>query len=252
LKNDAKPELAEATIYETGTNRWREFDEWPPEEAKKTKLYLQADGKLSFHIPASADITYEEFVSNPADPVPAFKDITMGTPKYYMVDDQRFFAKRKDVLTYQTEVLSEDITLAGNIWAKLKVSTSETDADWVVKIIDVYPEDIEDEKMKAYQQLVRAEIMRGRFRNSFEHPEQFIPDEITDVNFELMDVLHTFKKGHGIMVHVQSSWFPLADRNPQKYVENIYKADEKDFVKATHRVYHSIDANSFLEIKIIN
>lgn len=252
LKNVEELELAEATVYETGTNRWRKFDVWPPKERKLKNLYFHENGKLSFAEPGNPAVEFNEFISDPSNPVPYIKDTIFDVPKHYMVDDQRFVAKRKDVLVYETAVLANNITIAGNIMAKLKVSTSELDADWVVKIIDVYPENYTDERMQGYQQLVRAEIMRGRYRNSFEFPEAFIPNEITDVDFELLDVLHTFKKGHKIMVQVQSTWFPLADRNPQKYIENIYKAKAEDYIKARHRVYHSEEQSSHLQVGIIN
>ena len=175
-----------------------------------------------------------------------------------MTDDQSFAGRRPDVLVYQTDTLTEDITLAGNIFANLKVSTTGTDADWIVKVIDVYPDyhpDYPDNpahvKMGGYQQMVRGEVMRGRFRNSYEKPEPFVPGQVTDVSFELQDVLHTFKKGHRIMIQMQSTWFPLVDRNPQKYVENIFKANEEDFIKATHRIHTSKDNASHIRVGVL-
>jgi uncharacterized protein len=162
------------------------------------------------------------------------------------------------LLVFQTEVLEEDLTVSGELLAQLLVSTDQYDADWVVKLIDVYPGDHPDDpenpahiKFGHYQQLVRSETFRGRFRNSYEHPEPFIPNEVSEVKFALQDVLHTFKKGHRIMVHVQSSWFPLIDRNPQKWVPNIFEATEEDFVKATHRLYHSQEHPSYLQVQIL-
>jgi putative CocE/NonD family hydrolase len=191
-------------------------------------------------------------------PVPYTEDITTTqgfTPFNYMSEDQRFAGRRPDVLVFQTDVLTDDMTLGGEIMAKLKVSTTGTDADWVVKLIDVYPPDEPNHAympnnnitLGNYQQMVRSEAMRGRFRNSFEKPEPFKPGEVTDVNFRLQDVLHTFKKGHRVMIQVQSTWFPLIDRNPQTYVDNIFKADAKDFQKATHRVYD----NSVIEVQVL-
>ena len=253
---DGKSGLPEAYLFNTGRNEWRQFDKWPTADAQTKPYFLNADGKLTETSTASA--AFSEFVSDPMKPVPYTEDntTTLGfTPFSYMSEDQRFAGRRPDVLTFQTDVLTEDLTLGGEIMAKLKVSTTGTDADWVVKLIDVYPADEPNHAympnknivLGNYQQMVRSEVMRGRFRNSFEKPEPFKSGEVTDVNFRLQDVLHTFKKGHRMMVQVQSTWFPLIDRNPQTYVENIYKADEKDFKKATHRVY----GNSTLEVQVL-
>src|ERR1700712_1715578 len=174
-----------------------------------------------------------------------------------MTADQRFLADRKDVLNYQTDVLDKDVTIAGNIWANLKVATTGTDADFVVKVLDVYPDTASNNKftgtgvkMACYEQMVRSEPIRGKYRNSFEHPEPFVPGKITPVNFELQDILHTFKKGHKIMVQVQSTWFPLIDRNPQTFV-NIMKANEGDFKKATHKIYTSKEHPSYLKVRVL-
>ncbi len=173
-----------------------------------------------------------------------------------MTGDQRFAARRPDVLTYQTDVLDKDVTLAGNIWADLKVSITGTDADWVVKVIDVYPDSAKNNQftakgkyMSGYQQMVRSEAMRGKFRNGFDKPEPFEPGKVTPVNFELQDVLHTFKKGHRIMVQVQSTWFPLIDRNTQQF-QDIMKAKDTDFKKETHRIYTSKNEPSFLKVRV--
>jgi putative CocE/NonD family hydrolase len=192
-------------------------------------------------------------------PVPYAMDIKpVFIPRKYMTDDQRFASRRPDVLVFETEPLEEEVTLAGDILAKLKVSTTGTDADWIVKVIDVYPGDHEDYeetqghiKMGGYQQLVRGEVLRGRYRNSFEKPEPFKAGKVTDVDIQLQDVYHTFKKGHKIMVHIQSSWFPYIDRNPQTFVPNIFDADEEDFQKQTHTVFHSPDNTSSIEVKIM-
>jgi putative CocE/NonD family hydrolase len=245
------------STFETGANRWNTYDSWPPKKTVEKKLYLMQDGKLSFSAPAVTKNVYKEFVSDPADPVPFINGIDIDMKREYMTADQRFAAKRADVLTWQTEVLQSDLTLAGNILANLKVSITGTDADWIVKVIDVYPDSAvnsnwagKDVSFPGYQQMVRSEAMRGKFRNSFEVPEPFVPRKITPVDFELQDVLHTFKKGHRIMVQVQSTWFPLIDRNPQKFI-NIMEAKESDFQKATHRVYFSKDYPSFLILRVL-
>ncbi|GAB3639801.1 CocE/NonD family hydrolase [Spirosoma arcticum] len=259
---DGKTGLPEAYLFNTGRNEWRTFDKWPAPDAQAKQYFLNSDGMLATNkIMGSANPGgngFSEFVSDPKKPVPYTEDITTTqgfTPFNYMSEDQRFAGRRPDVLVFQTDVLTEDLTLGGEIRAKLKVSTTGTDADWVVKLIDVYPPDEPNHAympnknitLGNYQQMVRSEVMRGRFRNSFEKPEPFKPGEITDVNIQLQDVLHTFKKGHRMMVQVQSTWFPLIDRNPQTYVDNIFKADEKDFQKATHRVYD----NSVIEVQLV-
>ena len=182
----------------------------------------------------------------------------MDMQREYMTGDQRFAARRPDVLTYQTDVLDNDVTLAGNIWADLKVSITGTDADWVVKVIDVYPDSAKNNQftgkevyMSNYQQMVRSEAMRGKFRNGFDKPEPFVPGKVTPVNFELQDVLHTFKKGHRIMVQVQSTWFPLIDRNTQQF-QDIMKAKDTDFKKESTRVYTSKDHPSYLKVRVMN
>ena len=257
LKGKGNPNLPEAYVFETGRNLWRKFEAWPPANLEQRNLYLHADGKLSFDAPASTE-AYDEFISDPENPVPFSEAVAIGMTVEYMTDDQRFASRRPDVLDYQTEVLQGEVTLAGNIMAHLQVTTTGTDADWVVKVIDVYPDDHQDfphnpkhVKMAGYQQMVRSEVIRGRFRNSYVKPEPFVPNQITGINLELLDVFHTFKKGHRIMVQVQSTWFPLVDRNPQKYVENIFNANADDFIKATHRVYSSKDNGSHLQVGIL-
>lgn len=253
---DGKTNLPEAYLFDTGRKEWKTFDKWPAANAQTMAFALMPNGDLTRQ-PGNAS-GFSEFVSDPNKPVPYTEDntTTMGfTPFNYMSEDQRFAGNRPDVLTFQTEVLTEDMTLGGEITARLKVSTTGTDADWVVKLIDVYPGDEPNHPhmpnkniiLSNYQQMVRSEAMRGRFRNSFEKPEPFKPGEITDVTFRLQDVLHTFKKGHRIMIQVQSTWFPLIDRNPQTFVPNIFQADEKDFQKATHRVY----ANSAIIVQVL-
>lgn len=198
------------------------------------------------------------FISDPNKPVPFTEVTATGMTREYMTDDQRFAGRRPDVLVFQTEPLAEDLTLAGPLMTHLKVSTTGTDADWVVKLIDVYPPDHEDYahnhkeiKMGNFQQMVRSEVIRGRFRNSYETPEPFTPNEKTDISLPLQDVLHTFKKGHRVMIQVQSTWFPIVDRNPQKYVPNIWLAEEEDFIKATHTVYHSSPEATRIEVMVL-
>ena len=246
LKDGPSANLPDAYMFDTGIKKWEKFDVWPPKGPKPMKLHFHSGEKLSIDQPADPATSFE-YVSDPAKPVPYTEDIkVVFTPRKFMTDDQRFASRRPDVLTFQTEPLTEDLRFAGQILAKLKVATSGTDADWVVKLIDVYPGTHPDYphnpanvRMGGYQQLVRSEVLRGRFRNSYEKPEPFVPNQPTDVTFPLQDVLHTFKKGHRVMIQIQSTWFPYIDRNPQKYVDNIFEADEEDFIKATMKVYGS-------------
>lgn len=247
LKDGADPKLPEAYMFDTGAKAWKTFDIWPPKATANTMLYFGEKGKLGINKPINDKAVFE-YISDPAKPVPYTSQIEglTFTPRNFMSDDQRNASRRPDVLTFESEVLTEDMTLAGEILAKLDVSMTGTDADFIVKIIDVYPDDEPNFKdnpsnivMGNYQQLVRSEVFRGRFRNSFEKPEPFVPNQITKVNIPLQDVLHTFKKGHRIMIQVHSTWFPYIDRNPQKYVDNIYKANEEDFIKSTIRIYGS-------------
>ena len=233
--------IAKAHIYDTGLREWNDYTEWPPKNTMEKTFYLGGDQKLT----EEASSNEEKFISDPAKPVPYNDEIKMVfTPREYMTGDQRFAARRPDVLVFETEVLENDMKLAGPIEAMLKVATTGTSADWVVKVIDVYPEDAENYeetmphlKMSNYHMMVRSEVMRGRFRNSFEKPEAFEANKKTDVNLTLQGVNHTFKKGHKLQIQIQSTWFPLIDRNPQTYVDNIFKAEEDDFQKQTHTVY---------------
>ncbi len=258
LKGKGKQTLPEALVFETGVNRWRKFDHWPPRAVRKRTLYARAGGRLAFDSPQDAEGAHDEYVSDPAHPVPYTEDIVIGMSTAYMTDDQRFASRRPDVVTYQTDVLTHDLTLAGPLRAELVVSTSGTDSDWVVKLIDVYPPDASDPsglrpglRMGGYQQMVRSEAMRGRYRNSYSKPEPFAANEPARVGFELQDVLHTFRKGHRIMVQISSTWFPLIDRNPQKYVPNIFKAEADDFIKTTQRVYRSKAQPTRLEVLVL-
>lgn len=256
LKDAKDAALPEATIFVSGSNEWKKFNTWPPQETESRTLYLQASGKLSFKAPETAD-SFDEYVSDPNNPVPYQQGIQDKRTREYMVDDQRFAARRPDVKVYQTDELTEDITLTGPLLANLAVSTTGTDADYVVKLIDVYPEDAAPTKavaksplMGGYEMLVRGEVMRGKFRNSFEKPEPFVPGKVTAVKYALPDVAHTFKKGHKIMIQIQNSWFPLVDRNPQQFLD-IYHADDKDFQKATHRIYHDKENSSSLTVTVL-
>jgi hypothetical protein len=258
LKDKGNLHLPEAMMFMTGSNEWKRLDTWPPRNMDTKKLYLKPNGVLAFTLPASSESTFDEFVSDPKKPVPYSEDVYFGMTKEYMTDDQRFAATRPDVLVYQTEVLTNDIVLAGPLVAHLKVTTTGSDADWVIKLIDVYPIDAPDNPtthrgmhMGGYQQMVRSEVIRGRYRKSYENPVPFQPNKIEEINLELQDVLHCFKKGHKLMVQIQSTWFPLVDVNPQKYVDNIYEAKSDDFIKATHRVYHQSGNESYIEIGIL-
>jgi uncharacterized protein len=257
LKGKGKFDSAEATIFITGSNEWKNFDVWPPKEVSTKQLYLQANGKLSFEKPMGSN-SFDEYVSDPNAPVPYQQGVNQSRSREYMIDDQRFASKRPDVMVYQSDVLTEDITLTGPLLAKLKVSTTGTDADYVVKVVDVYPDDapnpVPNPKsivMGGYQMLVRGEVFRGKFRNSFEKPEPFVPNEITAVNYSLPDIAHTFKKGHRIMIQIQNSWFPLVDRNPQKFIDIYKDADDSDFQKATHRIYHDQANSSYIEVGVL-
>jgi putative CocE/NonD family hydrolase len=249
LKDEANTKLPEAYMFNTGTKEWQKFDVWPPKDIKPLSLYFGPNGKLSIDKPIDPNAVFE-YTSDPMKPVPYTSQIEglTFTPRNFMSDDQRNASRRPDVLTFETDVLKEDVTVAGEILAKLKVAMTGTDGDFVVKLIDVYPDDApkfehnpKNIVMADYQQLVRSEVFRGRFRNSFEKPEPFVPGQVTEVNVPLQDVLHTFKKGHRIMIQIHSTWFPYIDRNPQKYVENIYKANEEDFIKSTIKVYGSTE-----------
>ncbi len=255
LKGKGDGKFPEAWMFETGTNQWRKYDTWPPKTAKPKTLYFHPNGKLALQAAdSSAAGDYDEYVSDPAKPVPFIDKTVIGMAPEYMCSDQRFAGRRTDVLTYTTEVLTSDVTLVGKIGAELLVSTSGTDSDWIVKLIDVYPDDYPDlspnptgVKMGGYQQLVRGDVFRGKFRNSFEKPEPFKPIQPTAINFAIPDINHTFRPGHRIMVQVQSTWFPLVDRNPQTFV-NIPTAKATDFQKATQRVYYSTDRPSRLTV----
>ena len=258
LKGEGNANLPRALMFETGTNVWRRYDSWPPKNTEPRSLYLHSSGQLSFDPPTESTASFDEYVSDPAHPVPFVNFPALGVPQTYMDADQRFAAKRPDVLVYQTAPLEDDITVSGAVAPHLWVSTSGTDSDYVVKLIDVYPEDFpnpdpnsKEVQMGGYEQLVRGEPFRGKFRNTFERPEPFVPGQPTVLNFSLPDINHTFRRGHRIMVQIQSSWFPLVDRNPQKFL-NIPEATEADFQKATERVYHSKSNASALVLPVLH
>jgi putative CocE/NonD family hydrolase len=270
LKSDGSAKLPRAYVFETGTNVWRQYDAWPPKQAEKKTLYFHANGELSFDPPASDARAFDEYISDPAKPVPFVSYQSQDVPQEYMDSDQRFASSRTDVLVYETPVLQEDVTITGPISPRLFVSTSGTDSDFDVKLIDVYPNDYPDSKfdklegednprtdvppppftMAGYQQLVRGEPFRGKFRHSFEKPEPFTPGKAEQIDFTMPDINHTFRRGHRIMAQVQSSWFPLTDRNPQTFVD-IPSAKPSDFVKATERIYHTKEQPSGIVVGVM-
>ncbi len=264
-------DIAEANIFFSGANEWKTFQQWPPLNVESKNIFLAWNSMLtgndfwSMNKPNNEQ-KFTEYISDPAHPVPYTQDVHLDRTREYMTDDQRFASRRPDVLTFTTNVLAEDITLAGPLVADLKVSISTTDADFVVKLIDVFPDDFSynidnsspqgrlggaSYPMAGYQMLVRGEIMRGKYRNSFEKPEPFVPNKITNLKYTLPDIAHTFKKGHKIMVQIQSSWFPVADRNPQKFTD-IYNCDDSDFQKATIRIYHDAANQSKIILPVLN
>jgi len=268
LKQNAETPLAKAQIFDTGSNRWRQFDAWPPREAQDAHIYLHANGSLSLQPPRPDEGEYDEYVSDPARPVPYVPVAPTSLAEGYTHSDQRFAASRPDVLTYSSEPLPQDVTLAGPVSPRLFVSSSGTDSDFDVKLIDVFPDGEQPADVPAgnnqknmsvsgrsrvpdgYEELVRGEPMRAKLRNSLSDPEPLVPGAVTNVNFDLPDAYHTFRVGHRIMVQIQSSWFPLTDLNPQKFVDTA-AAQKSDFVRATERVYHTLGSPSALAIKLL-
>ncbi len=255
LKGIGELSLPEVSAFETGSNVWRTYDSWPPSNAVKKKIYLQNKEQLSFDVPHDSTGS-DEYLSDPNRPVPYTNDITNDRGREYMTEDQRFVWQRPDVLSFEMTMM-EDMTISGPITANLYVSTTGSDADFIVKVIDVFPQSTKDDpsnssniKMGGYQMMVRGDVMRARYRNSYEKPEALQPGVIEKVSFTLPDVNHTFKKGHSLMVQIQSSWFPLVDRNPQKFI-NIYTAQDGDFIEATHTVYHSSKNSTNLEVYVL-
>ena len=248
LKDEGSFTPSEATIFVSGTNEWKHFEQWPPKNVETKKLYFHPQGKLAFDKVQRTD-SWDEYVTDPNKPVPHQGGLIQNRTREYMVDDQRFAASRPDVMVYQTDPLTEDITIVGPIKNHLKVSSTGTDADYVVKLIDVYPNDApsyQGKTMAGYQMMVRGEIMAGKYRNGFEKAEALTPGMVEKVNFEMPDVAHTFKKGHRIMVQVQNSWFPLAERNPQVFLPP-YTATKADFQKATQRIFHDVNNATYIE-----
>jgi uncharacterized protein len=257
LKDQRAPGLPRALVFQTGANEWRSLDAWPPAASDLRSLHLRADGRLTWEPPSATDPGFREYTSDPAKPVPYTSEIAQWYNPAFMLQDQRFASTRTDVLVYQTDLLQSDVTVAGPVTASLSVSTSGTDSDWVVKVIDVFPDTLPDSAALAcktplggYQMLVRGDVMRGKFRNSLAVPEPFVPDRVAKVEFELQDLFHTFKQGHRIMVQVQSTWFPMIDLNPQKFTD-IFRAQPGDFRKALQRVYSTPEAGSLLRMPVL-
>jgi putative CocE/NonD family hydrolase len=258
LADGPDPGLPEASVFSTGDNRWRRFDQWPPAEATPQTLWLSVDGGLG-DAPPTARAAAVGWRSDPAHPVPYTAKVTIGMDAEYMTEDQRFAARRPDVVTFQTEPLSEALTLAGPVTAKLWVSTSGTATDVVVKLIDVFPDDAPDATlpddtivdMRGYQMMVRSEVMRGRYRDGYEHPKPFVANRATEVDVPLQAVMHTFAPGHRVMVQVQSTWFPLVDLNPHHYVANVFEATAADFVPAQQRLLIERAHPSRLELSVL-
>ncbi len=264
LKGGAAPPNPKAVMFETGSNQWHEYGQWPPQEARPAKLYLHAGGKLTFEAPTETEAgdagkadAFDEYRSDPNHPVPFFWKIVPEMAREYMTGDQRFAATRSDVLTYETEPLEQDTTIAGPLTPVLHVSTTGTDSDFVVKLIDVFPADYpepepnpDEVEMGGYEQLVRGEPFRGKFRKSFEKPEPFTPGSVEEIRFTMPDIDHCFREGHRIMLQIQSSWFPLVDRNPQIFT-NIPTAKPSDFKVAMERVYRSKSQPTYLEFLVI-
>jgi putative CocE/NonD family hydrolase len=261
LKDKGTLTLAEATTFETGANEWRSYASWPPKrEVTERKLYFHAGGKLAFAPPPPTrpDSAFDAYVSDPAKPVPyrvrpilpSFGD--GSTWSTWLMDDQRFAEDRPDVAVWQTPPLEEDVVIAGDVLAKVFAATTGSDADWVVKLIDVYPEKYEpNPKLGGYQLMVANDVFRGRFRKSFEKPEAVTPNKVEEYTVDLHQQSYRFKKGHRIMVQVQSSWFPLIDRNPQTFVPNIFAAKDSDFRAATQKVFRSPQHASFISLPVV-
>lgn len=258
LKDKGEFNQAEATVFETGSNQWRNYDVWPPKNSQPETFYFHSKGKLSSEKPKAGKAA-TEYISDPAKPVPYTNEISGNRNNKYMAEDQRFASRRPDVIYFQTDSLTSDLTLTGEITANLLVSITGTDADFVVKVIDVWPDSLPAQvqrgqpkplDMSGYQQMVRAEVFRGKFRNSFSKPEPFVKDKVEKVSFKLNEVSHTFKKGHRVMVQIQSSWFPLVDRNPQKFV-NIFEANESDFQSAKITIHHDLKNSSNVVLPVL-
>jgi putative CocE/NonD family hydrolase len=255
LKDKPAPKLSEALVWETGTNQWRWEDAWPPRDVAPKMLYLLAGGRLGWDPPSESN-GFDEYISDPNKPVPYIAGQSPTMTREYMVEDQRFASTRTDVRTYQTDELTEDVVISGPLTPAIYVSTTGTDSDCIVKLIDVYPADYPDPdpnpagiRMGGFQQLIRGETMRGKVRNGLQKPEPFVPGKMAKIEFVMPDVNHCFRRGHRIMIQFQSTWFPLVDRNPQQFLD-IYNARATDFIKATQRVYRTADATSGLRVHV--
>jgi uncharacterized protein len=258
LKGEGDMNLPDAWIFETGSDTWNAFDSWPPESIQEKAYYLESGSKI-IEQKSNDELSFDDFISDPFKPVPYTAPFQSAMGFYngkYLSEDQRFASTRTDVLVFNGEVLEEELILAGPVHVDLYVSTTGTDSDWVVKLIDVFPDTADnrglnrrDLEVGGYQMLVRGDIFRGKYRNSFEEPEPFVPGEVTNVSFSLPDISHCFKKGHRMMIQVQSSWFPLFDRNPQTFMD-IYNCGEEAFRKATHRVYHTDEYPSGIQVLV--
>ncbi len=252
-------DIPEAAMFDTGADKWMNLPEWPPKNSMPINLMLTPSGGIDMvDKPARGEAKAIEWLSDPAKPVPCSASISRGMPREYMLEDQRFAWKRPDVVSFETPVLTENVTLVGPIGVNLRVSTSGTDSDYIVKLIDVYPNDSEEksvrdqnESLAGYQMMVRGEPMRARYRNSWSKSEPMKPNEPTDVRFDMPDVCHTFQRGHKIMVQVHSTWFPLIDRNPQTFVPNIFFAKDVDFVKALQRIFVGGATGSRLTVRLM-
>jgi putative CocE/NonD family hydrolase len=260
LKDKGKLDEPEVLSFETGSNEWRKYQSWPPKNVRSKNLYFRAGGKLSFDEPAeTGGAAFDEFLSDPAHPVPYRNrpippTFTAAGWSTWLLDDQRFADSRPDVLVWQTDVLKEDVTITGDVAARVFASTSESDADWVVKLIDVLPDaaDLKPPELSGYELMIAADVLRGRFREGFDHPKAMTPGEPAPFRLDLLAHDHCFKAGHRIMVQLQSSWFPLIDRNPQKFVPNIFEAAASDFKRASHRVYRSHAMPSHVVLPVAN
>jgi len=256
LNGGRDPNLPEAYVFQTGSDEWRQFSSWPPKEEETRMLYLKEGGSLGFDAPTNAKATYDEYASDPAKPVPYTNQITHWYNGAFMDEDQRFASRRPDVLVYTTDPLASDVSVAGPVMVHLTASTSGTDCDWVVKLIDVLPDTTATPRntrmlqLGGYQMLVRGDVLRGKFRNSMTNPEPFKPNVPTIVQYKMQDICHTFKAGHRIMVQVQSTWFPMIDRNPGRFMD-IYHAKDSDFQKTTQRVYHSAKGPSYVSLGVM-
>jgi putative CocE/NonD family hydrolase len=256
LKDEGELNLPEATVFETGTNQWRQYTIWPPANVNNTIFYFGNRSKLSTNKSTEKD-SYTQYISDPNRPLPYTNGVYSERNNEYLVEDQRFAEKLSGVVSFKSDILTEDVTITGRIKANLFVSTTGTDADFIVKLIDVLPDNEPNPdpnprefQMAGFERMVRAEVFRGKFRNSYENPEPFTPNKIEKISFDLNEVAHCFKKGHRIMVQVQSTWFPITDRNPQKFVK-IPEADENDFQKATIRIYHDVNNASNIILPIL-